>query len=639
MEAVEKGRRGAGWATIGVALLVALLHLAWFSWDRRIPFMDQHRYYRMSVQATHCLDGSGDAGPLGLLTLEGSHPPLYPILGSLAMLITGDGYPAARMINVALAALVVLSAFLLGRRGLSPWSACLAATLAAFAPLLFAFGHVYYIESLLVPLVLLTWWWTEASDGLARPRSWIGMGLLLGLGCLAKWTYPVFVGVPLLLAVRKTRRWTSLLPTVGVAAIIAAPWYVTNFSNVVAFFERGVVAGEGHLSAHPGLMGWLYYPKELILVGLGLPFSAAVIAGWIAVSRQDRARALKLMTWALVPVLVFSVVMTKKPRHLLPVIPILAIVAVHGALAVRNQRLRTVLVGLLVAHVATSALQGSFRLVASDPVVRIGGAGIPLLSEPSPVPGPPEDATWPYEQILRALGDAGATDPRHPVLLLFNLTAFREDGFWYTRDELKRGGFHLGSMQLGLIPFSWPPGHEARRPFPLHRVADDTPGLLDARYVVAKTGRIWVRYGTGLRLHEHGARVSEALLDPDSLLRQAFRPLDEFPLPDGSTAVLFVATDSPERTQQITAWARLAHEVDDLRTAFRIGDDPAGAAIKLARRDPGNTRSVMRWLRRALEADRDSEDRVRDAARELALEAPSFPRDLLAWLRQRDRDR
>ena len=98
------------------------------------------------------------------------------------------------------------------------------------------------------------------------------MGLLLGLGCLAKWTYPVFVGVPLLLAVRKTRRWTSLLPTVGVAAIIAAPWYVTNFSNVVAFFERGVVAGEGHLSAHPGLMGWLYYPKELILVGLGLPW-------------------------------------------------------------------------------------------------------------------------------------------------------------------------------------------------------------------------------------------------------------------------------------------------------------------------------------------------------------------------------
>jgi hypothetical protein len=640
MDVGGKRQFGPGWATAAVALLVALLHLAWFAGDSRVPFMDQHRYYEMSVQAAGCLDGSSEHGILGLLTLEGSHPPLYPILGAVAMTIAGDGYAGARMVNVALAALTVVSAFLLARRGLGPWEAWLAATVAALAPLLFAFGHVYYIETLLIPLVLLTWWWTEASDGLARRRSWLGMGLLLGLGCLTKWTYPIFVGIPLVLAMRRSGRWAALVPAAIVAAAIAAPWYLTTVDNLVAFFERSVISGEGHLSARSGLMGWLYYPKEIVLVGLGIPLAAAAIVGWVSLWRHDRTRALRLATWAVIPIVVFSFVLTKKPRHILPVLPVFAILAVHGVRIARGPLLRRLVAGLLVAHVAASAFQSSFAFMGKDPGVSIADRRVPLLSRPSPIPGPPEDVSWPYEEILVALRDAGATDTRHPVLLLFNLTAFREDGFWYTRDEIRRRkspreGPRVGSIQLGLIPFSYPEEHAAWEPFPLHRVADDTPSLLDAHHIVAKTGRMWVRYGTGLGLHEHGARVSEALLDPDSLLRGAFRPHKEIPLPDGSLAVLFVATDSPERGKAIVEWAQRPHHVDDLRTAFRVGNDPAAAAIELARRNPDDSRHVVRWLRRALEADRNAEGRVRKAMRELDVTVPS-PSDLLAGLRRRD---
>lgn len=633
MDAVEKGRRGAGWATVGVGLLVAVLHATWFAEDRRVPFMDQHRYYEMSAHAARCLDGTDDQGPLGLLTLDGSHPPLYAILGALTMSILGDGYASARLVNTVLAALTVLAAYLLGRRGLSPWGAWLGATLCAFAPLLFAFGHVYYIEALLLPLVLLSWWWVDASDGLSGRLSWIGMGVLLGLGCLAKWTYPVFVAVPVLLSVRRSRAWTGLLRSAMVAAVLAAPWYATNLGNMLEFFERGVVAGEGHLSARPGLTGWFYYPKEIALVGLGLPLTAFALAGWVSLLRTDPAAARRIAVYAIVPVVVFSAVMTKKPRHVLPVLPVLAIAAAHAVLSVRRDRLRWLIGSLLAAHVAAAALQGSFRLLDEDPVMVVAGRKITVLSDPSPIPGPPDDTYWPYEEILDALHDAGADDSRAPVLLLFNLTAFREDGFWYTRNALGR------SVELGLISFSWPRTHEAFEPYPLSSAAKDTPGLLDARFVVVKTGRMWVRYGTGLALHEYGARTAESLMDPDSPLRTAFRPFREVPLPDGSRAVVFVTRDEPDRNAAIVNWAKgLLEEVEDpeLLEGFRIGDDPAGAALGLAAaaNDPA---TAVRWLRRALESDTRAEDRVRAALASLGVSVPAAPPpDLLAWLRQRD---
>lgn len=647
----SKPTPGALFALVATGVVIAALHAVWYAADARVPFMDQHRYYQVAEAAARCLDGT--ESPFGLVTLEGSHPPLYPILGGATMAVFGDGYETARMVNVALAPLLLLATWLLARRSLGAWGAWFAATLTGFAPLMFSFGHVFYIEALLVPLVVLTWWWVEHSNGLERPRSWSILGLLVGLGCLAKWTYPVFVGVPLAIAAVRSRRWRAFAGAAAVAAVMATPWYVTNLDEILAFFQRGVVAGEGHLSARTGLSGWLYYPKEIVLVGLGIPLSLAAAIGFLTVLRRDADDAVKLLVWAGVPVLVFSMVLTKKPRHVLPILPVLAIAATHAVLAVRGRRNAAIVGALLLAHVVTATVQASFRGPDPSSIVEVAGRRVPLLSEPSPIPGPPQRLQWPYEQTISALIAAGA-DEEDPALLLFNLTSFREDGFWYMRDRM---GVKLG---IGLIPFSWPEDHPAWERFPLVKVADDTPGLLDAGTIVVKTGRMWVRYGSRLPLHGYAAALSDDLLDGHPELARAFVEHARIDVDDGSVVVVFKRSDAPpaERKRAVARWGvafdaahpdawkalgesvpptqddRIARmttlgiepidgpprAVDGDHAAWRLGPDPGRAALRLAEDAASEHRA--HWLRRALRNDRTLAPDVRRAMQRMGIPPP-----------------
>jgi hypothetical protein len=87
-----------------------------------------------------------------------------------------------------------------------------------------------------------------------------------------------------------------------------------------------------------------------------------------------------------------------------------------------------------------------------------------------------------------------------------------------------------------LIPFAKVSSSDT---FPLERSDEETPGLLDAPPIVAKTGTLWIRYQSGVRAHLHGAHVSEDLNDPDGELAAFYRMTFECGLPDGSVARVY----------------------------------------------------------------------------------------------------
>ena len=536
-------------ALLALAIATGAFHEVWCQRDARGPFMDQYRYYAMSAQARDVLDGSADGGAEELLHLHASHPPLYPVVGALAMLVGDGDYPSARRVNVLLAVLLVFVAYGLARSILGTWEAWLASALAAWAPLVTSFGHMYYIEALLVVLVLYSLRLIVRDHALDRPGRAALLGLMMGLGCLAKWTYPVFLFAPLLWAAWRGRAWGGLLTACGVAAVVAGPWYVVNLQGILDFFATGVVGGEGYQSARSGWDGITYYPREIVLVGLGLPLCLAALIGAVILLRRRSRPAVLLALAALVPVVVFTFVMTKKPRHLIPILPALATFGAVAIAAVPRRRLRVAAGAFLLLHVVAASFQASYSVFEAAPGIPVGSRRIPLLSQPSPIPGRPDARHWPYPEILRELVAHDASGAS-PVLLLCNLTSFREDGFWFWRDELDF------DVEVGLVPFSYPPGHPAFAPFPLETAAEDTPGLFDARYLVVKSGICWVRYPTGLKLHHYAAWITDALLDPDGPLRRAFAPIGEWALPDGSRAFAFrVRDDADEKLHAIARWA------------------------------------------------------------------------------------
>ena len=525
-------RRGPGRRTAVLLLGLILVcqagfHAAWFAQDARIPFWDQMRYWRMSEAAIAIVRGETPGGAGALLDLHASHPPLYGLAGALAA-VAGDGsYAAARHVNMVLAALSTLGVFLLARCWLGRGASVLAAALAAALPYAAAFTHLYYTENLLSVLVVFTALSLVASRDLTRYAPALTLGLLMGLGLLTKWTYPIFVGPLVLVAVLRGRRAGPALAAAATALVIAAPWYLMHLNGILEFFASGVQGGEGHLSAVTGLAGTLFYPKAIVFTVLGLPFAVAAALGAVVLWRRAPAAALTCCLPVLAAVLVFAGVQTKGPRHVLPGCLPLAIPAAAALLAIRPRMLSGIVTGLVLLHVVLGSWLQSFGLPGPlanlDRRIPLAGARLPLLVAPE-MPGAPDDRIWPHEDLVQSLLPGLPQGGRGWTLL--NLTEFREEGFRLAAEALPV------PLAVSLAPFSYPPGFANHEPWPL-------VDLLRQDFLFAKAGQSWIRFRSRTPVHGFAARLDEALFDPGPV-RDGFVEVKRMRVPDGSMAIALV---------------------------------------------------------------------------------------------------
>lgn len=485
-------RPGAG---ILITAALILMHGLWFALDERGPFSDQFRYYE---QALHL---RGDA----LAAAHPSHPPLYP---ALAALVPGRSFHALRWLNLGLALATFWLTHVFARRHLEKAPALTAAVLAVAAPLTVSVQHLFYIETLLLPLVLATWILLPDGERPASGLRMLGLGLIMGLGLLAKWTWPLFTMPALLLALRNAplRSWMYAFAT---AAAVSAPWYISHFEDITSFVSTGVLGGAGHISALTGSEGWLHYPKALGGSWWGMAFVLAAAGGACILLRRDARRGLELSSGILLPLAVFACVPTKKVRHLLPILPLLSVFAVVGVLRITTARTRTSVLCILSAA-ALSAAAGTSFLATETCATRV--FGMPLAMRPhGDDPGPPQSAS-PLLPLVPEI--AASVPPGSCVLIAFHLPELRDTDF--NASMLA----DMNPRRFPLIALALPAPESARR-FPLHAAPGDegTAGILEATHILLRSGRIWLRVQSRFPVHRHAAALQEAILDPDGFAR------------------------------------------------------------------------------------------------------------------------
>ena len=142
------------------------------------------------------------------LTVTDFRPPGLYMAAQPFYQLFGRSIDSAQLANVAIMALILLFTFLLADRLLAAAPpaarallALLAAALAALLPMLLAMSRLFYAETLVTLCVVAALYFMLKSEGFAR-RSWsLALGAALGVGMLAKWTLPVYLAAPLLLAI------------------------------------------------------------------------------------------------------------------------------------------------------------------------------------------------------------------------------------------------------------------------------------------------------------------------------------------------------------------------------------------------------------------------------------------------------
>jgi len=322
---------GAAMINLSHAWLGVALCVAWVLWwggraillDCRITIVDS--FYGHSLDMYRFVV-AGDWGGLGRQMFKaGYHPPLPPMVGALLAAPFGVSFKTVQLSSLALHCLLVVQVALLARRGTGDnLVVLLAALLTAVSPLLMAWFRTDYPEPLTTVLVVAALHQALKTD-LRRPGPALVLGLLLGLGALAKLSFILVMFFPatffLISRVRHRRALGNAALVLVTAFVVCGWWYVHQFEVILLNFSQSTGSGAGWQSRL-----FFYFDRAHGNLLLTLAALAGILVAW----RQEvMERALfRLLLVAYVPAyLMFVFVFDGWERYILPLLPITCIFA------------------------------------------------------------------------------------------------------------------------------------------------------------------------------------------------------------------------------------------------------------------------------------------------------------------------
>jgi 4-amino-4-deoxy-L-arabinose transferase-like glycosyltransferase len=209
-------------------------------------------------------------------------------------------------------------------------------------------------------------------------RRWILAGIAAGLGFLMKG--PVALAVPAIVLAPiwwRERRVTTIrakdLATAAVVcALVGLPWYGAMTLRHGAAYVQSFLVGDNlerfatDRFNEPRAI-WFYLP---ILIGGMVPWSLYLVTlPWrsaVSVARRQRrltAAEWRLLLWAFVPLLFFTISIGKQPRYILPVLPPLAILLARSIATRATDEGSGARSGLAVATWGTVALYAALAML------------------------------------------------------------------------------------------------------------------------------------------------------------------------------------------------------------------------------------------------------------------------------------
>ena len=214
-------------------------------------------------------------------------------------------------------------------------------------PFLLAQAPVHDIALVPFTNLALAFLWRARWDSGSGIRDVGCAGIALGASILAKGLEGVAivgVGYSVYLVVTRTLTWRLVLQgvvVVGVAALVALPWYLAMNAREPGylryyFVDRHLLGFATDTQRHSGQPWWFYVP---VLIGGGLP--------WLLFVRRPARAATPhalLWTWLAGAVVLLSLSQSKAVTYLLPAMPAIAIVAAasfHGTRTWRTVSMAT----------------------------------------------------------------------------------------------------------------------------------------------------------------------------------------------------------------------------------------------------------------------------------------------------------
>lgn len=307
-----------------------LLLAGWLKRDTRPLAWDQSVHMSSVWKYKNAVAGGSLGGLLHPPRAPG-HPPYPPlthcVMVPVVFLAEKMGLSvedAARLANFFFLILLSLAAFALASDLWGDMAGVAAAFLASLAPPILEYSRELLVDLSLAAWVLAAYAAWVRSGRFVRAGWSLVLGLCVAGGLLTKWTFPLYVlpivGDAVWQAIRHRREKVLLhvLAAVGIAALLAGPWYGVNLLTVLPRIGRAASLGGQEGDPSVGSLGaWLFYAGVMVrwLYGFGAVLAVGGFV-WLSVSRPGSVWVLG--SWLGTSYMAWSLVSNKDPRYILP---------------------------------------------------------------------------------------------------------------------------------------------------------------------------------------------------------------------------------------------------------------------------------------------------------------------------------
>jgi|GEM_PF-1448645 len=283
------------------AVALTVLMAAALRWSLAHPYgvhWDEAEYFNDVQIDVHRLQ-SGMLLKLGgrLLLKTWGRPPAFRLLSDPVLALIGFHTFSARLVSLALFGFSVWFVYLAVKRIASQAAAAFAALIFALSPevvsasIFFGTDTSLYVATSAMLYFLIALW----SEKSAKPANWIGLGLALGLGFLAKTSF-IVIALPLLAFWFVVARWgkhelpgpASQWKAAVLAFVIAGPWWIINAKAAFAYghYARAFVRNSLGTPSLATAIRWINSAVQCLLGhGISVLIALLLLAFVVAIIR------------------------------------------------------------------------------------------------------------------------------------------------------------------------------------------------------------------------------------------------------------------------------------------------------------------------------------------------------------------
>jgi len=573
--------------------LLILFHLVnnyiWIKSDGSLPKHDENEYFIKSLTCYRILTTPGDDKLSRLLHAEPKvRPHLFSLSAGPFYLIGGESYDLACLSNSMFLVLLIAAVYRTGKMLYGRPTGFWAAFILSFYPFVTRFSRLYWSEICLMAFFALSLYLLLKTKSLGSRKYSCWLGLVIGLGMLAKQQYLALMLAPMMIEGIRGVLFTgqkdltnasphskirfnsyslyNLILCILIGALITIPYYLLSFRALSTKFLYGITGEAWNPTASvfslKSLLWYLGHIQRQVSFFFLLLFIPAL--SWAALSRDRMTRLLAITFFA--GYMILSFYPGKDARYISTLLPLTALFISASVNRLKPRGLKIAVLVLITAVCCLNFLQvswnrGPFNIPYHKsriklPVYDFELHLFPMANPPARVPD------WGGENIisdiLKDSQGAGGSVLVTPYLPDFSVNTFK-----YISESKKLPLQFVTVGTKNLYHFNFKP-------------------LIETDYIITKTGK--ATPFTHLRF-EYAERSNELINNPGEIFGGNLHLIAEFDLPDQTRARLY------RRLGPHSSWEK----IDIIKQALKIDPEHPWAHLALGEAclDEGDLEQAM----------------------------------------------